>query len=86
MKKQIRIEQDDCGCLPPMCGICHDCANTCRDAEHEDYMEGIFDSGYQDRISRYSLWRVITDWFSIRYHAIKERIKPTEFNESDIPF
>lgn len=76
--------------MNPRCQYCGDdatdCANTCRDEDASDYMENHFDSYYHDRLSRKSLFRVIFDWFSIRYFALKEKHFPREISNDEIPF
>jgi len=76
--------------MNPRCMYCGEddswCADTCRDEERELEMEEQFETYYLDRLLRYSLFRVIKDWFFMRYYQWKEKHFPREFNSDDIPF
>lgn len=67
-----------------VCGR-YDC-ESCDQQMQQDNMESEMHWGYFETVKQKSLWAVISDWFSVRYWEIRDRIKPRPFNEDEIPF
>lgn len=57
-----------------------DCVNISRSMEQD------FRNNYLNDLECYSLFKVIKDWFLVRFWKLRQRFFPKKFNDDEIPF